>query len=107
MKRKFLKVLSSTVVAAALLGPNVSLAERGPNTTGGINLSTEAFLNYDELVKELNQLEQASAGKVNVEVAGKTNQGRSIQKVTVGHGDKVVLIQSEIHGNEKQELSRY
>jgi hypothetical protein len=71
VKRKFLKVLSSTVVAATLLGPNFSLAERGPNPTGGTNLSTEAFLNYDELVKELNKLEQASAGKVNVEVAGK------------------------------------
>lgn len=101
VKKKFLKVLSSTIVAAALLGPNVSFAERGPNPTGGTNLSTEAFLNYDELVKKLNQLEQVSKGKVKVEVAGQTNQGRSIHKVTVGHGKKVVLIQSEIHGNEK------
>lgn len=101
VKKKFFKVLSSTVIAAALLGPNVSFAERGPNPTGGTNLSTEAFLTYDELVKKLNQLEQVSKGKVKVEVAGQTNQGRSIHKVTVGHGDKVVLIQSEIHGNEK------
>ena len=36
-----------------------------------------------------------------MEVAGQTNQGRSIHKVTVGHGKKVVFIQSEIHGNEK------
>ncbi|MFD4818853.1 M14 family zinc carboxypeptidase [Peribacillus butanolivorans] len=101
VKKKFFKVLSSTVIAAALLGPSVSFAERGPNPTGGTNLSTEAFLNYDELVKKLNQLEQVSKGKVKVEVAGQTNQGRSIHKVTVGHGDKVVFIQSEIHGNEK------
>ena len=101
VKKKFIKVLSSTIVAAALLGPNVGFAERGPNPTGGTNLSTEAFLNYDELVKKLNQLEQVSKGKVKVEVAGQTNQGRSIHKVTVGHGKKVVLIQSEIHGNEK------
>lgn len=101
MKKKFIKVLSSTIVAAALLGPNVGFAERGPNPTGGTNLSIEAFLNYDELVKKLNKLEQVSKGKVKVEVAGQTNQGRSIHKVTVGHGKKVVLIQSEIHGNEK------
>lgn len=51
VKKKFFKVLSSTVIAAALLGPSVSFAERGPNPTGGTNLSTEAFINYDELVK--------------------------------------------------------
>ncbi len=101
VKKKVFKVLSATAMAAALLVPNVSFADPGPNPRGGTNLSTEAFLNYDELVKKLNQLEQVSQGKVKVEVAGKTNQGRSIHKVTVGHGDKVVLIQSEIHGNEK------
>src|SRR5699024_4770830 len=59
------------------------------------------IISHDELTKELNQIEKSTHGKVDVEVAGYSNQGREIYKTTIGSGDKVVLIQSEIHGNEK------
>ena len=36
-----------------------------------------------------------------MEVVGKSNRGRDIYKATVGTGKKVILIESEIHGNEK------
>ncbi|MCF3942849.1 M14 family zinc carboxypeptidase [Oceanobacillus alkalisoli] len=59
------------------------------------------FISHDELTRELNQIERTSNGKVQVEVAGYSNQDREIYKTTVGTGEKVVFIQSEIHGNEK------
>lgn len=63
--------------------------------------SISGFVSHDELSRELRQIERTSKGNVQVEVAGYTNQGRQIYKARVGTGDKVVLIQSEIHGNEK------
>ncbi|KIL77252.1 hypothetical protein SD77_1699 [Bacillus badius] len=59
------------------------------------------FINYEELGQKLQQIQKSSQGNVKVETAGYTNQGREIYKVSTGHGKKVVLIQSEIHGNEK------
>lgn len=99
---KLWKVLSSTALAASLLAvPNVGFAEPGPSPQQGENLSIEGFISYEELGRKLEQIKTSSQGKVKVETAGKTNLGRDIYKVTVGHGDKVVLIESEIHGNEK------
>lgn len=99
---KLWKVLSSTALAATLLAvPNVGFAEPGPSPQQGENLSIEGFISYEELGRKLEQIQKSSQGKVKVESAGKTNLGRDIYKVTVGHGDKVVLIESEIHGNEK------
>lgn len=73
--------------------PAVSQAAEKPPVSG--------FISHDELKKELNQIERTSNGNVQVEVAGHSNQGLEIYKATVGTGDKIVLIQSEIHGNEK------
>jgi hypothetical protein len=38
---------------------------------------------------------------VDVEVAGRSNRGRAIWTARAGEGDRVVLLTSEIHGNEK------
>ena len=92
---KFLGAIA--IVSTLLLAPIASNTNIGSAET----LSTQAFVTYEELQKTLKQIEQRSKGKVNVEVAGQTNQGRDIYKVTVGTGEKVILIQSEIHGNEK------
>ncbi|WP_172372249.1 M14 family zinc carboxypeptidase [Sporosarcina jiandibaonis] len=63
--------------------------------------SISGFTDYGELQKKLQQIEKSSKGIVEVEVVGQSNKGRDIYKATVGTGDKVILIQSEIHGNEK------
>ncbi len=63
--------------------------------------SISGFISHAELSRTLNKIEQTSKGTVAVEVAGFSNQGREIYKATIGSGKKVVLIQSEIHGNEK------
>ncbi|KZR59526.1 M14 family zinc carboxypeptidase [Pseudobacillus badius] len=100
--KKAWKVLGSTALAASLLAvPAVGWAEPGPSPQQGDNLSIDGFINYEELGQKLQQIQKSSQGNVKVETAGYTNQGREIYKVSTGHGKKVVLIQSEIHGNEK------
>ena len=63
--------------------------------------SISGFISHSELQKTLSKIEAASKGTVQVEVAGQSHNGLDIYTATVGTGDKVILIQSEIHGNEK------
>ncbi|MDG5471341.1 M14 family zinc carboxypeptidase [Jeotgalibacillus sp. ET6] len=63
--------------------------------------SISGFIDYDELQKKLQQIEASSKGTVQVETVGQSNQGLDIYTARVGTGDQVLLIQSEIHGNEK------
>ncbi|MET3576589.1 murein tripeptide amidase MpaA [Bhargavaea ullalensis] len=65
------------------------------------DFSISGFTDYAEMTKKLQQIAKSSKGLVALEVAGQSNQGRDIYTVRVGSGDKVILIQSEIHGNEK------
>jgi hypothetical protein len=65
------------------------------------DLPTWKFIDYREMRAELARIERVSHGRVDVREAGKSNQGRSIYTATVGTGDKVFLVTSEIHGNEK------
>ncbi len=98
------------VAAALLIGvPGIAVSLTGPaaaqpleshcgNETG--NTSVQGFISHEELRRSLQQIEQSSNGKVSVDVAGYSNQGREIWTARVGEGDTVVLIQSQIHGNE-------
>ena len=99
---KVWKILSSTALVASLLAvPTFGSAEPAPSPQPGENLPINGYIDYAELGKKLRQIQHTSQGRVTVETAGYTNQGREIYKASVGHGDKVVLVQSEIHGNEK------
>lgn len=59
------------------------------------------FVSHRELGVELRRLEDVSAGRVAVDRFAETNRGRALWSATVGEGDKVVLLTSEIHGDEK------
>ncbi|GAB6937170.1 M14 family zinc carboxypeptidase [Isoptericola variabilis] len=59
------------------------------------------WTNHAELKRELAQLEQTSGGRVQVDVVGHTHQGRELYTARVGTGDRVLLVQSAIHGNER------
>jgi len=59
------------------------------------------WTNHEELGEELYRIEEESNGIVEVEVLGNSHQDREIYAARVGDGDKVLLIDSEIHGNEK------
>lgn len=55
---------------------------------------------YEEMLAELERLEAAS-DRVSVDVVGETHEGRDIVAARVGTGDRVLLVQSAIHGNER------
>lgn len=61
----------------------------------------EEFTDYREQVQALRGVERDSLGRVDVERVGTSNRGRAILAATVGTGDQVVLVDGEIHGNEK------
>ncbi|BCJ67615.1 M14 family zinc carboxypeptidase [Polymorphospora rubra] len=98
------------VAAAALVGvPGAAAVLTTPafaqpleshcgNETG--NGPVSGFISHAELKRSLEQIEATSGGKVSVDVAGYSNQGREIWSARVGEGDTVVYVQSQIHGNE-------
>jgi hypothetical protein len=68
------------------------------------NLSSPAmsgWLSHDEVTSALRRIEHTSQGRVRVEVIGQSLRGRDIHAARVGTGDRVLLVTSEIHGNEK------
>jgi hypothetical protein len=56
---------------------------------------------HEELGRRLDELEQTSNGRVQVDVVGRTQLGRELYAARVGTGDRVLLVQSAIHGNER------
>ncbi|KAE8766151.1 zinc carboxypeptidase [Georgenia thermotolerans] len=56
---------------------------------------------YEEVVAQLKRIEATSGGRVDVEVVGQTKEGRDIHAGRVGTGDRVLMVQSAIHGNER------
>ena len=84
------------MIAALFLLPVVSVQSEAAEVNNG-----GGFISHGELKKKLAQIEKTSKGEVSVDVAGYSNHGREIYTARVGNGDKVVFIESEIHGNEK------
>ncbi|MGM0922665.1 MAG: M14 family zinc carboxypeptidase [Bacillota bacterium] len=99
-KNSLTKILGTAVLASVLVFPQAGNMEAA-RTSAGETLSTQGFIDYAELKQKLTQIKQNSSGRVSVDVAGYTNQGREIYTARVGEGDNVLLVQSEIHGNEK------
>ncbi|WP_160141808.1 M28 family peptidase [Salicibibacter halophilus] len=58
------------------------------------------WIRYDDLLPELERMEEESDGELEVDVLGQSQQNRDIYSARIGSGDQVVLITSEIHGNE-------
>ena len=98
-----------TALVLALVGsflpPSGERAQAGPleshcgTETGGPPF--DGFLSHEEVGERLEQIEQSSHGRVAFDVVGFSNEGREIWAARVGHGDTVVLVESQIHGNEK------
>ena len=96
--------LTLVLLAALLAGSRSALAQLPEeahcgNETGGGPLG--GFLSHAQVDAALQRIERTSNGRVTVDVAGNTNQGREIWAARVGHGDQVMLVQSNIHGNEQ------
>ncbi|MGH3367579.1 MAG: M14 family zinc carboxypeptidase [Nocardioidaceae bacterium] len=59
------------------------------------------WTSHSELRHQLQQIESTSAGRVDVEQIGTSTQGRELWSARVGTGDRVLMVQSAIHGNER------
>lgn len=100
------KLAGVGVVAAGLLtaqiGTQPAAAQDGQGTckTQG-DPSWSGWTSHEELGRSLERIEDSSDGRVDVEVAGHSNQGREIWSARVGSGDRVMMVTSAIHGNER------
>lgn len=57
-------------------------------------------LRHAELMESLEQLVARYSGDIELETVGESFQGRSIRMMTIGDGDRKVLLWSQMHGNE-------
>lgn len=101
MKKKMASTVGILTLCASLAMPVYAAADTVGNQGWHHDNSISGFTNYEEMKKQLQKIEKSSQGNVVVEVVGQSNRGRDIYKATVGTGKKVILIESEIHGNEK------
>jgi len=74
----------------------------GPCIQENQKVSRSSVVNYDETVRTLDQIERSSGGRVTVDSAGLSSEGRDLLYATVGTGDDVFWLQARIHGNELQ-----
>ncbi|MCH1866708.1 M14 family zinc carboxypeptidase [Nocardioides sp. CFH 31398] len=65
------------------------------------DLPVNQFTDHRELGVELARIARVSDGRVEVDEIGRSNRGREVWQARVGTGDEVVMLVSEIHGNEK------
>lgn len=63
--------------------------------------SWAGWSNHEQVGRALAQIEKTSGGRVDVEVAGYSPQGRELWAARVGAGDRVLIVTSAIHGNER------
>ena len=59
------------------------------------------WTSYAQLGTALDRIERTSRNPVDVRVIGKTARGRNLYAARVGSGDRVMVVTSAIHGNEK------
>ncbi|MBG6085977.1 M14 family zinc carboxypeptidase [Actinomadura viridis] len=93
---------------AALVAPTVALASPAaaqPATahcgTSTGDTATSSWTSHAEMAKELRLLASQRSDVLDVTRIGTSNRGREIWAARTGTGPKVVLVTSEIHGNEK------
>lgn len=91
--------LTATFLPTGTPAADAFPVESSCNTrTGGTGQA--GFLSHDQVTRSLERLERTSGGTLEVTQAGSTNLGKEIWAARVGEGDRVVLVQAQIHGNE-------
>ncbi|AEG44423.1 M14 family zinc carboxypeptidase [Isoptericola variabilis] len=103
-RRVISSIAATTLVAGLGLAAIPTTAQAQNGNAECSNLSdpaTAGWVSHAQLGRELRQIEATSAGRVEVDVFGHSREGRELYAARVGTGDKVLMIQSEIHGNEK------
>jgi hypothetical protein len=96
--------ITSALLAGTLAAYPATVASADPaqgtcKTSSGQQF--DGWTDYEQLGQKLEQIESTSHGRVTVDVVGQTYEGRDIYTARVGTGDRVALVQSAIHGNER------
>lgn len=104
---RFRALLTAPLAAALVLAPAPLAAaqtepfECAPRNPPSGYTGLDAWTTHAELGAELQRLAAERPDTVAVEQVGETNRGRALWSARIGTGDRVVLVTSEIHGNEK------
>lgn len=101
LTRKWMSTVGALSLCAALAMPAYAVETESKPAAHHHDNSISGFIDYQELQKSLKQIEATSKDVVQVDVVGQSHKGLDIYTARVGTGDKVLLVQSEIHGNEK------
>jgi hypothetical protein len=95
---------ASLTLAGLTLAPSHAAPPEGPGQ-GACKTSDDpqwnGWTDHAELGRALQSIEQNSRGRVAVDQIGTTNLGRELWAARVGTGDRVLMVQSAIHGNER------
>lgn len=101
-RRTLISSIAAVILTATFLAPmsQAQNAEADCRNLPG-ERSDDGWTSHEQLGQELAQIEATSSGRVTVDVIGHSHRGREIYAARVGTGDRVLLVTSEIHGNEK------
>ncbi|MFI6263478.1 M14 family zinc carboxypeptidase [Micromonospora sp. NPDC051006] len=102
MRRILTTMTVASLLAAGLTTATPALAQNpgGPCLQPGQTVSLSSVAGYADVVQQLNQIERTSNGRVAVDSAGTSGEGRELFYATVGTGPTTFWLQARIHGNE-------
>jgi hypothetical protein len=95
------KTLLLTLVLFAALAPVASAQDSNADCRNLDDPVFSGWTSYAQLGAALDRIERTSRNRVDVRVIGETPGGRNLYAARVGSGDRVMLVTSAIHGNEK------
>jgi hypothetical protein len=95
---------ASIALAGLSIAPSQAAAPEGPGQGACKTFDDpqwNGWTDHEELTRALQIIEKTSNGRVSVDQIGTTNLGRELWAARVGTGDRVLMVQSAIHGNER------
>jgi Zinc carboxypeptidase len=101
MLSKATQVAGVLVLVCALIAPTAYAQDENANCRDLENPVFSGWTGYAQLGPALDRIERTSQGRVDVGVIGTTHRGRNLYAARAGTGDRVLLVTSAIHGNEK------
>jgi hypothetical protein len=97
-------IAASLAVAGLATAPSQAAPPEGPGQGSCKTFNDpqwNGWTDHAELGRALHQIEQTSHGRVDVQQIGTSKLGRELWSARVGTGDRVLMVQSAIHGNER------
>ena len=101
MSRRAAQVAGVLVLGCALIAPAAYAQDENANCRDLENPVFSGWTGYAQLGPALDRIERTSHGRADVEVIGTTHRGRNLYAARAGTGDRVLVVTSAIHGNEK------